>query len=109
MREVVGLAVAVWLMAIGSAAAQGRDDLVARGRAIAEMNCARCHAVGREGDSPLKAAPEFRTLARKYPIETLAEPLSEGIVTGHRDMPIFVFSTEDVDAFLAYLESINAK
>jgi hypothetical protein len=43
------------------------------------------------------------------PVEDLAESLAEGIVSGHPDMPIFVFSTPDVEAIIDYLNSIQEK
>jgi cytochrome c len=46
-------------------------------------------------------------LSSKYPIEDLAESLAEGIVSGHPDMPIFVFSPHDVEAIIEYLNSIQ--
>jgi hypothetical protein len=39
----------------------------------------------------------------------LAESLAEGIVSDHPDMPIFVFSTPDVEAIIDYLNSIQEK
>ena len=74
---------------------------------LVRENCSRCHAVGTEGDSPHKEAPPFRTLSAKYPVADLAESLAEGIVSGHPDMPIFVFSPPDVGAIIDYLESIQ--
>ena len=59
------------------------------------------------GDSPNPDAPPFRTLSSKYPVSDLAESLAEGIVSGHPEMPIFVFMPNDVDAIIAYLESIQ--
>ena len=56
-----------------------------RGKAYALTHCARCHAVDRVANSPLKIAPPFRTLHLRYPIETLGEALAEGIYTGHAD------------------------
>ncbi len=82
-------------------------DLTARGEAIVSEHCARCHAIGEAGDSPHKDAPPFRILSRKYPVEDLAESLAEGIVSGHPDMPIFVFNAHDVAAIIQYLESIQ--
>jgi cytochrome c len=82
-------------------------DLVAKGEVLVKENCARCHAIGIEGDSPHKDAPPFRTLSSKYPVADLAESLAEGIVSGHPDMPIFVFSAHDVEAIIQYLESIQ--
>ena len=49
----------------------------------------------------------FRTLSSKYPVEDLAELLAEGIVSGHPDMPIFVFSPQDIEAIILYLKSIQ--
>ena len=82
-------------------------DLTAKGKVLVEENCARCHAIGKEGDSPHAEAPPFRTLSSKYPVEDLAESLAEGIVSGHPEMPIFVFDPQDVAAIIDYLESIQ--
>ncbi len=82
-------------------------DLTDKGEALVKENCSRCHAIGKEGDSPHPQAPPFRTLSSKYPIEDLAESLAEGIVSGHPDMPIFVFSPHDVEAIIDYLQSIQ--
>ena len=37
----------------------------------------------------------------------LAEALAEGIVSGHPDMPVFVFTPPQIEAFLAYLNSLE--
>jgi mono/diheme cytochrome c family protein len=84
-------------------------DTVGRGEVLVREHCSRCHAVGTEGDSPHKEAPPFRTLSAKYPVADLAESLAEGIVSGHPDMPIFVFSPPDIGAIIGYLESIQEK
>ena len=84
-------------------------DLTDKGKVLVEKNCSRCHAIGKEGDSTHPEAPPFRTLSSRYPIDDLAESLAEGIVSGHPDMPIFVFSPQDVAAIIAYLESIQEK
>ena len=93
------------MIALPVAAAE--KDLTAKGEALVKENCARCHAVGKEGASPHKAAPPFRTLSSKYPVEDLAESLAEGIVSGHPDMPIFVFNATDVQTIVDYLQSIQ--
>jgi mono/diheme cytochrome c family protein len=89
------------------AAAQDRLALERRGNELLAKNCSRCHAIGLSGNSPHRQAPAFRTLGERYPIDTLAEALAEGLSTGHPDMPDFVFDIEDVGAILAYLESIQ--
>ena len=72
-------------------------DLTAKGEVLVKENCGRCHAVGKEGDSPHAEAPPFRTLSQKYPVADLAESLAEGIVSGHPEMPILVCSPHVVE------------
>jgi cytochrome c len=87
--------------------AQGDVALERRGRTLLTDKCSRCHAIDRTGNSPHREAPPFRTLGQRYPIETLAETLAEGLYTGHPDMPEFVFQIRDVSAILTYLQSIQ--
>jgi mono/diheme cytochrome c family protein len=81
-------------------------DTVAKGRAIIEANCARCHAIGMEDSSHHEEAPPFRVVVTRYPPEDLAEALAEGIVSGHPDMPEFVFQPAEIEAILAYLGTL---
>jgi mono/diheme cytochrome c family protein len=74
-----------------------------------QKNCGSCHAVGLTGASAHKEAPAFRTLAQRYPIESLEEALGEGMMSGHPDMPEFDFDTADVGAIIAYLKSIQQR
>jgi mono/diheme cytochrome c family protein len=78
-----------------------------RGLALAEQHCSTCHAVGRAGDSPAPEAPPFRRLSENYRVDSLEEALAEGISVGHPAMPQFQFAPEDVDALVAYLQSIQ--
>ncbi|MEX0752421.1 MAG: cytochrome c [Xanthobacteraceae bacterium] len=80
-----------------------------RGETLVTTYCGGCHAVGRSGESTHREAPPFRTLGRRYPIESLEEALGEGIVSGHPDMPEFVFKAPDVGAIVAYLKSIQER
>jgi mono/diheme cytochrome c family protein len=79
----------------------------ARGKAIAEANCAACHAVGRSGESSAPEAPPFRRLSENYRVANLEEALAEGISVGHPAMPQFQFAPDDVHALIAYLQSIQ--
>jgi mono/diheme cytochrome c family protein len=88
------------------AAAAAEKDLVAKGKLLVTENCSRCHAIGKEGTSPHKEAPPFRSLDQ-IPGRDLAESLAEGIVSGHPDMPIFVFSPQDIRAIIDYLQWIQ--
>lgn len=81
--------------------------LTTHGKAILSQQCARCHAIERQGPSPLAGAPPFRDVHRKHPIDQLAEAFAEGIVTGHPAMPEFIFSPEEIDAILAYLATLE--
>jgi mono/diheme cytochrome c family protein len=83
---------------------------IAQGRAFAQANCSRCHAIGPTGESPYAPAPPFRTLHKKYDVERLAEAFAEGILVGHKgqkQMPEFVMTTDEIDNLLAYLKSLK--
>lgn len=84
-------------------------EAVAKGQALLEENCARCHSVGAVGASPHKEAPPFRVVVSRYPPDNLAEALAEGLVSGHPDMPEFVFEADEVGAITAYLNSLEPK
>ena len=78
-----------------------------RGTAYARANCARCHAIARRSESPLKIAPPFRTLHRRYAIDSLEEALAEGIYTGHADMPAFELEPDQIHDLLSYLKTLE--
>ncbi len=113
MRGIIGFcALVVMTGALAAREARGAanapGELVAKGKGLAEEKCARCHAIGLEGRSTHEAAPPFRDVVQRYPIENLAEALAEGIVSGHPDMPVFTFGPADIEAFLAYLDHLRA-
>lgn len=93
------------LMIATNADAQS-DRAAERGRAFAQIVCARCHAIGPTGDSQVAEAPPFRVLHRRYPIEQIQEALAEGIKTGH-PMPEFQLDTAEIGDLLAYLKSLE--
>lgn len=96
------------LVAAISARAEDPDPAVERGRAFAEQNCGRCHALGLSGESPNAKAPPFRALHERYPVEHLTEALAEGIKTGHPEMPQFdELDAEQIDDLIAYLKSLE--
>jgi len=78
-----------------------------RGKAYARANCARCHAIDRRSESPLKIAPPFRTLHQRYAIDSLEEALAEGIYTGHADMPAFELEPDQIHDLLSYLKTLE--
>lgn len=104
------LAVAA-LFALSACAAQTDDQvseqaLAEDGRAIAEAQCAGCHAVGEYGESPNAAAPPLRTVLAQHSGDVLAEELIQGIQVAH-PMPDLQLNPQGVDALLAYLRSIQ--
>ena len=82
---------------------------VTEGRRIAEVYCARCHAIGAEGESTHPLSPPFRTLSRAYPVNALQEAFAEGILVGHPDMPEFQLEPAQIDDLLAYIQSIQPR
>lgn len=83
------------------------EDLVSQGKALIELNCASCHAISKADKSPHPDAPAFRTLSDRYPIDALAEAFAEGIYVGHPDMPEFQATPDQIDAILAYINSVQ--
>jgi mono/diheme cytochrome c family protein len=92
---------------LASSAALAQDARAQRGRVFAQTNCAKCHAIGPVGESPLRIAPPFRTLHTRYPIDNLAEALAEGIVTGHPTMPQFQLDVAQINDLLAYMKTLE--
>ena len=78
-----------------------------RGQTYARANCSRCHSVDKVSPSPLAIAPPFRILHTRYPVENLEEPLGEGIITGHINMPEYKLAPDQVRDFIAYLKSLE--
>lgn len=88
--------------------AQAADPLVADGRAIAERECAGCHALDQSATSPRAGAPPMREMLARYQSDALANDLITGIRVGHQDMPEFDFDVRTADALIAYLQSLRA-
>lgn len=100
-RQTLAWSVASTLYLWTAAHAGAGDELEARGKAILEANCGRCHGI--EAESPLKAAPKMRDIYLKFPVRELQEELKEGKVSRHPAMPQIAFSDDQVEAILAYL------
>ena len=114
MRYMISGAVCAALFALAALPAQAEPATHAtlmRGKAIAQANCGKCHAIGPTVASPNPKSPPFRTLSHKYPLSDLEEALAEGIVVGHEgaEMPQFQLSTGQIEALLAYLGSIQRR
>ena len=104
-------ATAFAVLAATAALAAPPDDAasIQRGHDLVQNNCSMCHAIGATGDSPNPLSPRFRELHKRYPIEDLAEALSEGIMVGHPQMPQFRFAADEIADIIAYLQSIQTR
>jgi cytochrome c len=99
--------IAVFLSAgLMSGANAQTSPTVQRGLNFAMANCARCHAIDKISPSPLALAPRFRDLHLRYPVESLAKALGEGVVTGHQNMPEFRLDPGQVGDFITFLKSL---
>ena len=123
LKVVVGLVILLFALALFAQTETGRrltagltlpkgapQGNVDAGRDLAVTYCAECHNVVEQGASSVAAAPPFRELAKRYPVEYLAEALAEGITVDHRsgvEMPEFEFEVTQIDDLLAYLESLR--
>lgn len=106
MRMLLAFA-ALSLLAACAGRPESTSPNIARGAELAQSQCGGCHATAREGESPAPEAPPFRTLSQNYRVANLEEALAEGISVGHPGMPQFAFPPDDVDALIAYLQSIQ--
>jgi cytochrome c len=108
-KRLSGGALALFAMALmlGGAQAQLRDPAAQRGLVFVKANCSRCHAIDKLSPSALKPAPPFRTLHQRYPIDSLAEAMAEGIVTGHPTMPEFRLDPDQINDVLAFLRTLQ--
>ena len=91
------------LLSMATAQAQSAQ----RGLNFVRANCARCHAIDKVSESPLKIAPPFRTLHLMYPVETLQEAFAEGIRTGHQNMPEYRLEGDQIGDVIAYLKTLE--
>ena len=95
---------------LGASSGLGYAESPARiqqGRALVDQLCASCHAIGRSDASPHAAAPPLRELDNQLDLDKFADRLHDGLLTGHKDMPLFRFSREDAWSASAYIRSIQ--
>lgn len=87
--------------------AAGASPSELRGKFFARTNCAGCHSIDKVTASPLKLAPPFRVLHKRYPIESLAEAFAEGIFTGHPTMPEFQLDADQINDLLSFMQTLQ--
>lgn len=109
LSQISALAVGFILTAAVPVSAAPTAEELKRGEDLLITYCGACHATGRTGASRRPDAPAFRTLGKRYPIDSLEESLGEGIMAGHPDMPEMSFDGDDVGAIVDYLKSIQVR
>lgn len=82
---------------------------IREGRELVEISCAPCHAVGSRGASPNAKAPAFHDLQKRYDMLSLRTPITRGIAAPHDDMPRFRPSEAELNAIIAYINSLGAR
>ncbi|MGV3635617.1 MAG: c-type cytochrome, partial [Pseudorhodoplanes sp.] len=82
---------------------------VREGRTLVEISCAPCHAVGAGGTSPNPKAPPFHELRKRHDMLSLRTPITRGIAAPHDDMPQFKPTEAELDAIVAYINSLGVR
>jgi mono/diheme cytochrome c family protein len=106
MRHTRGLALAVALTAGATCAAAQDIGRPQKGLALAQQQCAECHAIGRkEVASPNPAAPRFEAIATSRGMS--ATGLTAALQTSHRTMPNIVLEADAMRDVVAYILSLK--
>lgn len=85
------------------------NPAVLHGAALVENNCAKCHAIGLEGNSPHLQAPPFWMIEERRPVETIAKMLLSKTKPLHTDMPTFEITEQqanDIAAWIAWVQPV---
>ena len=106
-RDTLAICCLASLAFASQASSASIDGNIAAGKAFARKHCAPCHAIGREGESPNKAALPLRMLSKRYPLDSLYEAFAEGSIVGHTNMPEFQLDPAVITDLLAYIQSIS--
>lgn len=110
VRSIMGGAVLALLGSAALAASPAPESSAAsRGLALAQRNCAGCHAIGGGGTSPNAKAPTFRSLHMRYPAETLDEAFRGGLLYRHPAMPQFRLLPSEVADLTAYFHALRER
>jgi len=86
-----------------------QTEAASRGRALAIIGCASCHAIDPTGSSALASAPPFRDVVRRRSLDDLETAFATGLVTSHPAMPAYVFRASEIDDLVAYLETLRSR
>jgi mono/diheme cytochrome c family protein len=101
------LPVLALLLLAGPALAQSEAEKIAEGKRLAEINCARCHNIAAEGESPLTDATPFRDIALNYDEMELVDGFMEGLAVRHPLMPDWEVTEPQAEALAAFVISLG--
>lgn len=90
-------------LVIQCSAASHVESEAAKGKALLERNCSRCHGVTAGAASPLKQAPNLSIVLAAWPTERLELELADGVGSRHPDMPQIQFSPEEITSIYYFL------
>jgi mono/diheme cytochrome c family protein len=96
------------VLAASPVLAQDNAAQIAEGKRLAEINCARCHNLASEGESPLTDAPPFRDISRNYDREELIDGFMEGLAVRHPLMPDWDVTEPQAEALTAFVISLGS-
>jgi cytochrome c len=96
-----------FLLAASPALAQDEAAQIAEGKRLAGINCARCHNIEAEGESPLTDAPPFREIAANYDMMELVDGFMEGLAVRHPLMPDWDVTEPQATELAAFVLSLG--
>lgn len=106
-RSAIALVSLAWAILPANTVNAQLSPSAQRGLTYVQANCARCHAVDRTSDSPLRTATPFRDLHRRSPVENFPLAMIRGIREGHPNMPAFLLDPGQIDDVIAYLKTLE--
>lgn len=91
----------------GGEATELRAPSVEAGRSFAQTRCASCHAVEAGQASPRAGAPTFIELNQRYVATTLQKKLTDMVETEHSEMPPLRVHWDEIEALMAYMQTLG--
>ncbi len=105
MRPILPLL--AFILAAAPALAQDEAAKIAEGKRLSEINCARCHNIEVQGESPLTDAAPFREIAGNYDVLELVDGFMEGLAVRHPLMPDWEVTETQAESLAAFVMSLG--
>lgn len=104
----IGLTLIAFLGMVAESGFAQDVAVIAEGKRLSEINCAKCHNLEAEGESPLTDAPPFRDVAKNYDADELTDSFMEGLAVRHPLMPDWEVTEPQAEALSAFILSLAA-